>query len=471
MNFPIQYCVALTLSMALLAGCTVGPNYTKPEMATPEHFKEAAGWKLAEPNDDAIPQKWWELFNDETLNNLETQVAVSNQNLRAAEARFRQAKALSASYRSEYFPTISGTASHTRNQPSGNSTNSINGAKIRDTNNLSFSFNWEADVWGRISRTVEAGDASLQASAGDIAAALLSAQAELAQNYFALRVADSQKQLLEETVKSYQKSLHMTRNRYEAGVVGKADVIQAETQLKSTEVQLKDVGIQRAQFEHAIAVLIGKAPSELIIARASFNLALPDIPVSMPSTLLERRPDIAAAERRVAAANAQIGVAKAAFYPALSISAVAGFQSNTIENLLSWPSRIWSLGSTLAMTVFDAGKRQALTDQAVASYDENVANYRQTVLTGFQEVEDNLAALKILQDEVGLQAEALDSARLSLNYANNQYKAGVLNYLDVITVSNIALSNERDWVNLRGRQVASSVLLIKALGGGWKTQQ
>ncbi|MEQ1601896.1 MAG: efflux transporter outer membrane subunit [Methylophilaceae bacterium] len=470
MNFPHNFSMSLLASL-LASACTVGPDYIKPDTTNPATFKEAEGWKIAEPGDSAIPQKWWEVFNDPELNQLEEQVEINNQNLRAVEARFRQSQALVASSRSAYLPLLGINANKTRNQPSGNSTNSINGARIRNTNTLSLNLSWEADIWGRIQRTVESSAAGAEASISDIAAARLSAQAELAQNYFSLRIADSQKKLLDETVLSYQKSMTLTQNRYQAGVVGKSDVVQAETLLKSTQVQAADLAMQRTQFEHAIALLIGKAPAELAIKPTTLNVAIPDIPLSLPSQLLERRPDIAAAERRVASANAQIGVAKAAYFPTLTLSAVAGFQSNNLSDLFNWPSRIWSLGSALALTAFDGGKRHALSDQAVAVYDENVANYRQTVLTGFKEVEDSLIALRVLQEEQKLQAQALEAARASQNYTTNQYKAGIVNYLDVINVYNIALNNERTLINLQGNQMLNSVLLIKALGGGWSVKE
>lgn len=468
--------VVLAFMLSLLSGCMLGPDYVKPDTAKPIAYKEAEGWKVAEPKDVAIHEKWWELFNDAQLNALEEQVEISNQNIVAVKARFRQAQALVASSRSAYLPLITGTASKTRNQPSGNSTNSINGPAIRDTNSLSLNLSWEADIWGKIGRTVEASQASFEATASDIAAARLSAQAELAQNYFSLRIADNQKKLLDETVIDYQKSMELTQNRYKAGVVGKADVVQAETILKSTQAQASDLGIQRAQFEHAIALLIGKAPSELsikpeLLSSTTPSTPAPSIPLNVPSVLLERRPDIAAAERRVAAANAEIGVAKAAFFPSLTLSALAGFQSNNLSDLLSIPSRIWSLGSSLAIAVFDGGQRRALSDQAIAVYDENVATYRQTVLTGFKEVEDSLAALRVLQEEQKLQAESLEAARLSQRYTINQYKAGIVTYLDVINVNNIALNNERILINLQGNQMLNSVLLIKALGGGWEVKK
>lgn len=463
-NYAVGVLIGLTL--ALNACHPVGPDYVKPTATSNPLFKEADGWKIAEPQDHQLPAQWWSVFQDETLNSLEAQVAVSNQNIQAYEARYRQAVALTKSYRAAYYPSVTGTASHTRNQPSANSTNSINGPAIRTTNNLSFTINWEADVWGHISRTVEAGQATVAATQQDLMAATLSAQAELAQSYFVVRTLDNQLKLLEEATTLYEKSLQVTRHRYEAGVVGKSDVLQAETLLKTTQLQREDIRVQRAQSEHAIAVLIGKAPSEYSLAVSQTDIVLPQFPISVPSTVLERRPDIAASERRVAAANAQIGVAKAAFYPTISLSAVAGVQSNQLSNLFSWPSRIWSLGSSLAMTVFDAGKRSALSEQAVASYDETVANYRQTVLTAFQEVEDSLAALNVLQNEANIQSEALKTAQASQVYVMNQYKAGVVTYLDVVTRSNTALSHRRNLETIKGNQLTQSILLIKALGGG-----
>jgi NodT family efflux transporter outer membrane factor (OMF) lipoprotein len=458
--------IVLVISLGLSA-CVVGPDYVKPDVAEPVTYKESAGWKVAEPKDGAIQEKWWQLFNDAELNALVEQVEISNQNIAAVQARFRQSQALVAASRSAFYPEILARAAKTRNQPSGTSTNSINGPAIRDTNTTTLNLNWELDIWGRIRRTVESDQANVEATASDIAAARLSAQAEVAQNYFSLRIADSQKRLLDEAVSSYEKSLTLTTNRFNAGVVGKADVVQAESLLRTTQAQAIDLGIQRAQFEHAIALLIGKAPADLNIQPAVLSDVIPDIPLGVPSQLLERRPDIAAAERRVAAANADIGVAKAAFFPNLTLSALGGFQSNNLNELFLTPSRLWSLGSELAVAVFDGGRRRALSDQAIAIYDENIANYRQTVLNGFREVEDSLAALRVLKEEEEFQAKSLEAARLSETYTINQYKAGIINYLDVITVSNTALNNERVLIDLKGSQMLNSVLLVKALGGGW----
>lgn len=337
--------------------------------------------------------------------------------------------------------------------------------------NLALDVGWEADVWGRVRQTVESNVAGAQASAADLEAVRLSAQAELASDYFQLRALDAQRQLLDDSVAAFQKSLDLTRNRYVVGVAGKVDVVQAETQLKSTQAQAIDIGVQRAQLEHAIAVLIGKPPAEFALAPIPLSVAMPAVPMGLPSELLERRPDIAAAERRVAAANAQIGVAKAAFFPALTLSAAGGFQNSSFPQWLTAPSRFWSIGPAIAQSVFDAGLRRALTDQAIAVYDASVASYRQTVLSGFQEVEDNLAALNVLKQEAEVQQDAVRAARLSLDLTINQYKAGTVSYLNVVTVQTAWLSNERTAVGIRGRQLTAAVTLVKALGGGWSATE
>lgn len=453
-----------------LAGCTVGPDYVKPEVETPAAFKQADGtqWKRAEPQDHVQRGPWWQVFNDELLNQLVPQVEVSNQTLRAALARYQQAVAGTRAARADLFPTIGSTLSRTRSQSSQLGNRTFNGNRLNTNNTLSANLSWEADIWGRISRTVEANRAGTDASASDVSAALLSAQAELVQNYFALRLADSQRLVLEDSIATYEKSLQQTRNRYAAGVASKADVVQAETQLNATRAQALDTGIQRAQLENAIAVLTGKPPSSLSIPVTRLTEQLPLVPVGLPSQLLERRPDVAAAERRVAAANAQIGVAKAAFFPTVNLSVNGGFQSTSSANLIDIANRFWSVGPALALTLFDAGRRRALSDQAIAAYDEQVANYRQTTLTAFQEVEDNLAALNVLQQEIVLQTQALQAARQSLEISTNQYQAGLISYLDVVTVANIALNNERTLLTLRGQQFAATVQLMRALGGGWE---
>jgi NodT family efflux transporter outer membrane factor (OMF) lipoprotein len=465
--------IAIALGAALLAGCAVGPDYQRPDVQTPAAYKETADWKLAQPRDELARGKWWKIFGDSQLDVLIEQVNVSNQSLKASEARYRQALALTQSARASYLPTISASASSTRSRAA--SGRSVGSNDIATNHNLSLSAGWELDVWGRIRRTVESNDASAQASAADLEGARLSLQAELANSYFQLRVNDAQKQLFDDTITAYQKSLELTRNRYAVGVAGKVDVVQAETQLISAQAQALDLGVQRAQLEHAIAVLIGKPPTNVSVvniestagATVDWKVAMPAFPIGLPSTLLERRPDIAAAERRAASANAQIGVAKAAYFPTLSLSGSGGYSSPTLANWISAPNRFWSLGPSLAETVFDFGKRAALSDQAIAVYDQTVATYRQTVLEAFQDVEDNVAALRILEQEAAVQAEAVRAARESVTLTINQYKAGTVSYLSVVTVQTALLSNERASVGLLGRRLSATVGLVRALGGGW----
>jgi NodT family efflux transporter outer membrane factor (OMF) lipoprotein len=417
------------------------------------------------------------VFNDPQLDALLGQVEVSNQTIKAAEARVREARALTQQAQAAYFPIVTANASATRGggrATIGGSTDVSGGGvggAVRNSYNVSLDVNWEIDLWGRVRRTVEAGEATAQASVADLEAAKLSAQAQLAEDYFLLRAQDAQIRLLNDTVDAYQKSLQLTRNQYAVGVAARADVAQAETQLKSTQAQALDAGVQRAQLEHAIAVLLGKAPANFSIAPEAVATTFPPIPLGLPSELLERRPDIAAAERRTAAANAQVGVAEAAFFPSVTLSATGGFQSSVLSQLFTLPSRYWSLGPALAATIFDAGLRRAQTAQAMATYDENVANYRQTVLAGFQEVEDNLAALRILEQEAAVQDEAVKSARESLTITLNQYRAGTANYLAVVVAQAVALSNERTALTILGRRLTASVTLTKALGGGWDAAQ
>jgi len=462
------------LTLATLAGalmlfisCTVGPDYVRPKAEVPAAYKEIEGWKKAQPGDDAIKGKWWEIFNDPELNSLEEEVDISNQNVAVAEAQFRQALAAVRVARSGYFPTVTADASFTRARlPVGTGRASISG----DTTSvflLTGAATWEPDLWGKIRRTVEAAEAGAQVNEADLKAVRLSIQATLAQDYFQLRSLDAQKRLLNETVIAYQKSLELTKNRYASGIASKADVLLADTQLKTTQAQAIDVGVQRSQTEHAIALLIGKPASSFSSPVAPLTAAPPPIPVGVPSELLERRPDIAAAERLVASANAQIGVAEAAYYPTLTLTASGGFEGSRLSNWLSWPNRLWSIGSAIAQTVFDAGLRRALTDEARAAYDATVASYRQTVLTAFQEVEDNLAALRVLEEEARVQEEAVNASRKLLEVTINQYKAGTVSYLTVIVVQAAELNNESAAVNILGRRMIASALLIKALGGGW----
>jgi NodT family efflux transporter outer membrane factor (OMF) lipoprotein len=401
------------------------------------------------------------------LNSLEEQVAISNLNVAAAEARFRQARAAVQVARAGYFPTISAGASATRSKSSGNLGSGRSGGATISDFQLPLDLTWELDIWGRIRRGVEAGQANFQASAADLAAATLSAQAELAGDYLQLRILDTQKQLLDATITVYRRSLEMTNNRYDSGVAARSDVLQAETQLKGTEALAIDLEVQRAQLEHAIALLIGKPPSAFSLPSISFVTNVPQIPTGVPSEILERRPDIASFERSMAAANAQIGIAKAAYFPTIKLSAAAGFEASSLASWFAWPSRFWSVGPALAATLFDGGLRKAQSEQAIAAYDATVAAYRESVLTAFQEVEDNLAALRILEEEIRVVDQAVQASQQVVTITTNQYQAGTVAYLNVLVAQSTALANERTALTLVGRRLAASVLLIKALGGGW----
>jgi NodT family efflux transporter outer membrane factor (OMF) lipoprotein len=448
----------------VFGGCAVGPDYQRPGLASPAAFKEAGTWKVAQPADTLPRGRWWTIFGDPLLDELLAQVEVSNQNVRVAEARYRQAKAAAAGARAGLYPSLGASAGRTRAQ----STFSTSGAGVAATNyNFQLDAAWEVDVWGRVRRLAESGDATAQAAEGDLAGALLSAQAALALDYFALRIVDAQKRVFDETVAAYERSLQLTRNRYTAGVASRADVVQAEAQLLSARAQSLDLATQRAQLEHAIAILVGKAPADFSLASDASYPKAPDVPLAVPSALLERRPDIAAAERRVAAANAQVGAAKAAFFPSLDLSASGGFRSPGLSDWFSIPHRFWSIGPSLALSVFDAGLRRSQSDQAIAAYDQSVATYRQAVLGAFGEVEDNLVALRVLGEEALVQQDALRSARESVALTLNQYKAGTVSYLNVVIAQANAFSEELSAIAIRNRQLAASVGLVRALGGGW----
>jgi NodT family efflux transporter outer membrane factor (OMF) lipoprotein len=464
----------LLLALGLLAGCAaVGPNYKKPTTAAPGAFKEAPpeGWKRAQPSDAVLRGKWWELFGDPALSALEEQVSVSNQNLAQAEAQFRGARAAVALARAGLFPTVTAGAQATRayNSSSGRSGTSTSTGGSSTVYQVPIDFTWELDLWGRVRRGIEANIATAQASAADVENTRLSLQAELASDYFQLHGLDEQRQLLDSTVNEYQTALKITSNRHDQGVASGADVAEAQTQLETARAQAIDLGVSRTQLEHAIAILTGKAPADLTIPSAPIRFAPPAVPVGLPSELLERRPDIAAAERRVAAANAQIGVAQAAYYPTLSLNASAGFANSVIGKLFSLPSRFWSVGPQLLGTLFDGGQRHAVVEQAEANYDATVAAYRESVLDAFQGVEDNLSALRILAAEATQQVAATTAAEKSLALTRNRYNSGIATYLEVITAQNAAYQNERNTVDLRIRQMTASVNLIKALGGGWTT--
>jgi NodT family efflux transporter outer membrane factor (OMF) lipoprotein len=469
MNKPLHRSIIMIVVM-ILFGCAVGPDYKRPLVNAPAAYKELKGWREAQPRDDVIKAEWWRVFNDPLLNSLEEQVGISNQSLAQAEAQYRQALALVQAARASYFPVISTSAAANRSWHSASG--SASGTNPADQYSLSLGAGWETDLWGRVRRQVESGAASAQASAADLQALRLSVQSDLAQNYFQMRILDAQKKTFDDTVIAYRKALELTKNRYAAGVAAKADVVLAQTQLKSTQAQAIDIGILRAQFEHAIALLIGKAPADFSIPAAPIVPTLPQIPIGIPSDILERRPDVASAERKMAAANAQIGVAKAAYFPSLTLSASTGYLSTGLANLLTAPSFFWALGpAALAQTLFDGGARKAQTEKAIASYEATVAAYKQTLLASFQQVEDNLAALRILDEEALVQDEAVNSARESEALTTNQYKAGTVSYLNVITTQSIALTNERAALRIRGQQWSATISLIKALGGGWNASE
>ena len=470
-KIPARRLPMLAAACTLISGCMVGPDYVRPKSVEvmPATFRETEAWKIARPVDGDLKEKWWELYRDPNLNALEEQVNVSNQTVIQAEAQYRQATTLVQTARAGLFPTIGAGQAASRTRRAANASG-VNPGTATDFQ-LSLDASWELDIWGRIRRQVEASRAGAQASEADLAAVRLSMQSSLAVDYFQLRTLDAQKKLLNDILASYRESLALTRNRYESGVAAKSDLLQAESQLKTAQAQAVDIDVQRTQLEHAIALLIGKTASGFSLPPAPLDLALPPpaIPAYLPSELLERRPDIAASERLMAEANAQVGVAGAAYYPRLSLSATGGFDAATIAKWFSWPSRFWALGETVTETVFDGGLRQAQTDQARAAYDATVAGYRQTVLTGFQEVEDNLAAQRILKDESAVLAEALTASRQSLAITINQYKAGIVGYLNVIVAQNAELNSEISSITVLGRRMTSNVLLIKALGGGWKS--
>jgi NodT family efflux transporter outer membrane factor (OMF) lipoprotein len=480
LRYIVTGIVALLLVLLVFAleSCTVGPKYVRPNAPTPETYKEqppassqgaADQWQPANPADHASRGNWWEIFGDPELNTLEGQIATSNQTLKVAEARFREARAAIRFNRASQFPTISTapSAAYVKNTDyapgfPGKFPEASKGEFV-----LPFDLSYELDLWGRVRRSVAAAREEAQATAADYGTAKLSLEAELAMDYFELRSADAQKQLLDDTVKAYTDNVHLTTNRFKGGVAPRADVAQAQTQLDTTRVQDTDVTVQRAQFEHAIAIIIGEPPAEFSLAEAPLKTQPPSIPVGLPSDLLQRRPDIAAAERRMAEANQQIGIARAAYFPTVTLNGAAGFAGTQGSNWFTWPAGFWALGPALAETLFDAGRRRANSESARANYDATVATYRQTSLTAFQEVEDNLAALGILENEAQQQDQAVASSRDSLHLFTNRYRGGVDTYLQVITAETTELANERNAIDILRRRMDASVLLVKALGGGW----
>jgi NodT family efflux transporter outer membrane factor (OMF) lipoprotein len=476
---------ALTLSV-WLGGCAVGPDYKRPDAPVPASYKETpAGWKLAEPADRADRGPWWTIYDDERLNALIDQLNTKNQSVAQFAAAYRQARALVSEARAAYFPTLGLSAAATRSgqqisSRSFGSSSSSSSASIGSTSTTSSVRNsftttldatWEPDLWGKVSRTVGGQEAAQQGAAADLANARLSAQATLAQTYFSLRMLDSQQKLLDDTAAAYAQALQLTQNRYAQGVAARSDVIQAQTQLQSAQAAAIDNGVARAQNEHAIAVLVGEPASTFSIPPIPLDAEPPEVPVALPSALLERRPDIASAERKAAAANEQIGIAISAYFPTLTLSAQGGYDNSVLSKLFTLPSRFWTVGPTLAETLFDAGLRHAQTQAARAAYDQQVALYRQTVLAAFQNVEDNLASQRILAQEIVVQRQAVDSARQAVAIVTNEYKAGTVGYVNVLLAQTTAFAAEQRLASLVGDRMVSSVGLVKALGGGWDVTQ
>jgi NodT family efflux transporter outer membrane factor (OMF) lipoprotein len=458
-----------------LAGCAVGPRYVRPAAAAPQAYAEESpegtrAWKPAEPADVERRGSWWDVFGDPDLDALEAQAAAANQTVVQAEARFRIARATARGARADLFPTVGAGVSATRSRTAINRSTAIPGAPagIGNTYQVSGDFAYEIDVWGRVRRNLEANVASAQASAADLEAVRLSVHAELAVDYFALRGIDAERDLLVKSIADYEKALRLTRDRHAQGIVSGVDVAQAETQLETTRAQATELEVQRALLAHAIAVLAGKAPAELPVPPAPSRVEPPLLPILLPSELLERRPDVASAERNVAAANAQIGVAQAGFFPSLVINATGGWESGSWTKFFSAPNLFWSLGAALAQTLFEGGRRIAAKEQAVAGYDAAVAAYREGVLVAFQEVEDALSTLRLLAAESEQQARAVVAAERAAELAQNRYQGGITTYLEVVTAQAIALANERNAVDLQTRRMTASVGLVKALGGGWR---
>jgi NodT family efflux transporter outer membrane factor (OMF) lipoprotein len=447
------------LALALLvSACAVGPDYQRPDVAMPTAFKEAKGWTAAIPKDNQAKGEWWSVYQDPELSSLLTQVQISNQNVAQYAAQYREAQALVTQARSDLYPSVDATVGSTR---SGSKTSTSNSQSAQ------LSASWELDLWGKLRRTAEEQDASAQASKADLADATLSAQSELAQDYFQLRVMDQQIALYKQSIDAYQRYLTVIQNQYEGGNTSRGTLAQAQTQLESTKASALDLQWQRAQLEHAIAVLIGKPPAQFSLAARDVKLNLPAMPDAIPSQLLQRRPDIAAAERTMASSNAAVGVATAAYYPDLTLSASGGFASSAFHNLFSLPNRVWSLGPELSQTVLDFGSTRGKVAQAEAAYDADVAGYRQSVLTAMQEVEDYLVELHTLDSELIARQNAADSAKESARVTYNQYQAGMIDYLDVATTENTSLTQQQSVLSLLSTQMVTSVKLIAALGGGW----
>ena len=456
-----RHLVAVAAFVLLASGCAVGPSYQRPPVATPVAYKEAQNWVSAAPADAFERGPWWQLFDDPVLNALAAGIDISNQNIAAASAAYAQARALVREQRASLFPVI--TLNGGADRAGGGSSNSRSG----NTFQTSIGGSWEPDVWGRLSRSVDSASASAQASAADLASARLSAQGELAINYFSIRQTDAQQALLASTIDGYQRTLQITQNRYAASIAAKTDVLQAQTQLANAQAQALGLESQRAQLEHAIAVLLGRAPADFTLLAAPWQASVPEVPLGVPSTLLQRRPDIAAAERRVAVANEQIGIAQSAFYPSINLNTSYGFGASSLADLFSAPSSLWSLGMSAAQVLFNAGATRERVAGAQAAQDAAVARYRQTVLLAFRNVEDQLAATRILERQQGLLRQAAQAADETETQMLNRYRAGQVSYTEVVTAQASALSARRALVQLQADRQTTAVALIQSLGGGW----
>jgi NodT family efflux transporter outer membrane factor (OMF) lipoprotein len=468
---PSRRAIVFSFVALCLGGCTVGPNYVRPKADVPTDYKENKDWKVAQPSAEAVKGKWWEVYEDPQLNALEEKVEVSNQSLKAAQAQFLQARAAVRISRSFLFPTVTADPLAARDHLSKNRPLTITQSSFADYQVPALDASYEPDVWGRVRRTVEQSRSNAQASAADLASFGLSLHAELAMDYFQLRGLDAQKQLLDSTVVAYEKALELTQTRFKGGLASAVDVAQAQTQLETARAQSIDVEVQRGAYEHAIAVLTGQPPSTFAIAPIPLETPPPPIPAGLPSDLLERRPDISSAERRMQAANAQIGITRAAYYPTITLTGEGGFESIAVGTLFQGPSGLWVVGGSALETLFDAGRRRGASEQAKAAYDQSIDNYRQAVLTAFQEVEDNLASLRILESEAQTEDVAVGAAKHSVELSITRYKGGVTNYLEVTTAQSAALTDEVTAVTILTRRMTASVLLIKAIGGGWNVSQ
>jgi NodT family efflux transporter outer membrane factor (OMF) lipoprotein len=469
-------CASIAIGASLATACAVGPDYHRPPVETSANFKESSDWKPSEPNDVLSRGAWWQIFNDDVLNDLEDQINISNQNVKAAEAAFEQSRALVAQARAGFWPTIGASVGATREGGNGIATDAAGvpiGTTGRTQNIVTagINANWDIDIWGRIRRTTESNVASAQASSAALAAARLSAQAELATDYFELRAQDQLQKLLDDTVVAETQSLQITQSRYKFGVAARADVVTAETQLLGSQAQQVNAKIQRAILEHAVAVLVGKQPAEFSVAPATMRSDVPTVPAGVPSTLLERRPDVAEAERKMAAANAQIGVAKAGYFPDLTLSGSDQYSNSRFAQLIRNSNRVWSVGPALAETLFDGGLVRAQVRGARAAYDGTVDSYRQTVLASFQQVEDQIVTLRVLEQEGVIEDETVKKAREAETLTLNQYKAGTVPYSSVITAQTTRLSAEETALQVLSSRLQASVALIEALGGGWDASQ